>query len=429
MSQAETGLTSVLLQLIVMIVAARIAHTVFQKLNQPGVVGEILAGLLLGPSVMGHYFPGVFSEIFNGNTSATVSIVGQIGLMLLMFQVGAQFELTHVKGTRIRVVIIGIASLSVAVPLALGLLIGWLSAPSLAPEINPVPYCLFCGVAMAITALPVLGRIMLEFGLAQTKVGIIAISAAVLNDLVGWILLAGVLACVTARFDAADTAVQLGGLALFVVALWLIFRPALDWAVRRFPLRHGGLPPNLMAVLICLMLVAGICSSQLGVFAIFGAFAAGVLLERQKAIVAAWQDQVGGFVLVFFMPVFFTYTGLRTNVLWLSPSDLWWLTIILAVACLGKIAPVYVSSRLFGLNRQDSSLLGILMNTRGLMELVVLNIGYDLGYLPPKVFTMLVIMAVTTTMMTGVFLNLLLKRRFVRQDERSHALSGETDAA
>jgi Kef-type K+ transport system membrane component KefB len=166
-----------------------------------------------------------------------------------------------------------------------------------------------------------------------------------------------------------------------------------------------------MAIVICLMLALSICTYKLGIFAIFGGFAAGLLFHRHEGFVTAWRRQVGRFVMVFFLPVFFTFTGLRTNVLGLSTlTDVQWLVVVLGAAMLGKIIPVYFASRLSGFDRHQSWVLGVLMNTRALMELIVLNIGFDLGFIPQKVFTMLVIMAVITTIMTGPMLKVLLPR-------------------
>ena len=200
-------------------------------------------------------------------------------------------------------------------------------------------------------------------------------------------------------------------LLLFVLVLWFVLRPLVARLLVANPLRAGGLPANLMAVVLCLLFATGICTYQLGIFAIFGGFAAGLLFHRYADFVHAWHRQVGRFVLVFFLPVFFTFTGLRTNVLGLgSAGDLTWLLVVLAAAALGKILPVYGAARLTGFDNPHGWILGALMNTRGLMELIVLNIGLELGFIPPKVFTILVIMAITTTLMTGPLLKLLLPR-------------------
>ncbi|HVJ54211.1 MAG TPA: cation:proton antiporter [Aliidongia sp.] len=409
--QTEQLLFSVLLQLIVMIGAARLMSTVFRRLRQPGVIGEIVAGLLLGPSLFGHFFPDQSKALFGATASPAISIISQIGLCLLMFQIGADFEFGHLKAKRNRRSAILVALVSVFVPFTLGLLIGRTSAATLAPSTDPLTYSLFCGVALAITAVPILGRILREFGLTRTELGVVAISAAAVNDVIGWVMLAGVSAYATARFTLAQMGMQIGGIILLIILLLVVLRPLAEWLVRQFPVRDSQLAPNLMAIVLCVIFALGISTYELGIFTIFGGFAAGLLFHRQTAFVEAWQRQVGQFVLVFFLPVFFTFTGLRTNILGLTTAaELGWLGIILAAAILGKIVPVYVAGRLGGFAHDEAMILGSLMNTRALMELIVLNIGYDLGFVPAGAFTMLVIMAVVTTIMTGPLLKILLPR-------------------
>jgi Kef-type K+ transport system membrane component KefB len=397
-----------LLQLIVMVGAARFMHTVFRRFGQPGVIGEIVAGLLLGPSLLGHFFPGFSIGLFGQRASAPITIISQIGLILLMFQIGMDFEFGHLGTPRNRRAAIFVTIFSVSVPLVVGTLLGRWSAPSLAAGIDPMRYSLFIGLGMAITAVPILGRILRQYNLTRTEVGVVAISAAAINDVIGWVLLSILSAFAASQLSARHLALQLGGLLLFVAALWFVFRPLVTLLLKRYPVQNG-VNLNLMAIVICIIFLLGTCTYQLGIFAIFGGFAGGVLFHRNKEFVAAWHSQVGGFVLVFFLPVFFTYTGLRTNVLGLSGASDWgWLALILATSVLAKMVPVYFVGRACGFNRNESSLLGTLMNTRALMELIVLNIGFDLGFIPPKVFTMLVIMAVVTTLMAGPLLKRLL---------------------
>jgi Kef-type K+ transport system membrane component KefB len=195
---------------------------------------------------------------------------------------------------------------------------------------------------------------------------------------------------------------------MLALVLRFVLAPVVDRLMAWFPVKDGQLPPNLLALLLCLMFGLAIATFKLGIFAIFGGFAAGLLCHRHRDFVAAWHAQVGRFVLVFFLPIFFTFTGLRTNLLGLGAADLPWLLAILAVAILGKIVPVAIAARSAGLETRPAFTLGVLMNTRALMELIVLNVGYELGFLPRSMFTMLVVMAVTTTLMTGPLLRLLL---------------------
>jgi Kef-type K+ transport system membrane component KefB len=407
--QTEDLLFITLLQLIVMVGAARFMHVVFRRMGQPGVIGEILAGLLLGPSLVGHFFPAISRSLFGEHASAPITIISQIGLILLMFQIGMDFEFGHLRSRRNLRATVAVTIFSVSVPLFLGVLLGHLSAPALAPEFDSVRYSLFFGLGLAITAVPILGRILRQYGLTHTEVGVVAISAAALNDVVGWLLLSAVSAYAASHFSGARVLLQIGGLLALTAILWFVLRPLATRLVANHPAHHGEVDPNLMAVVICIIFVLGTCTYQLGIFSIFGGFAAGVLFHRHQEFVDAWRRQVGRFVLVFFLPVFFTYTGLRTNVLGLATGEDWgWLTIILATAILSKIVPIYLVGRFCGFNRNESAVLGTLMNTRALMELIVLNIGFDLGMIPQKVFTMLVIMAVVTTLMAGPLLKRLL---------------------
>lgn len=409
--ETESLLFNILLQLIVMIAGARAGNQLLRRLGQPGVIGEIIAGLLLGPSLFGHFFPGASLALFGAQASVPITIISQIGLVLLMFQIGIDFEFGHLTRGRNRNATLGIAAASVCLPFALGFGIGELSAPHLAPETDPLTYSLFFGVGLAITAVPILGRILREFDLTRTEIGVVAISAAAVNDVTGWVLLAGIAAYAGARFSAAAIGLQVAGILLLGAVAWFGLRRLAHWLLARMPVENGHVPPNLMTVIICLIFVMGICTYKLGIFTIFGGFLTGLLFHHDRRFVEAWRTEIGKFVLVFFLPVFFTYTGLRTNVLGLtSASDWGWLALVLAAAILGKVLPVYGASRAGGFNHRESTILGTLMNTRALMELIVLNIGFDLGFIPQNVFTMLVIMAVVTTVMTGPLLRLLLPR-------------------
>jgi Kef-type K+ transport system membrane component KefB len=409
--QTENLLFNILLQLIVMIAAARLGNQMLRRLGQPGVIGEIVAGLLLGPSLFGHFFPDASIALFGAKASVPITIISQIGLVLLMFQIGIDFEFTHLTLPKNRNGTLGIAAASITIPFGLGFAIGRVSAPHLAPSIDSLTYSLFFGVGLAITAVPILGRILREFDLTRTEIGVVAISAAAINDVTGWVLLAGISAYAAAHFSPAAIGMQVGGIVLLAAVSWFVLRRLVNRLLAAMPVEGGGVPPNLMTLVICLIFVMGICTYKLGIFTIFGGFLTGLLFHHDKRFVAAWREQIGKFVLVFFLPVFFTYTGLRTNVLGLtSASDWWWLSVVLGAAILGKILPVYVASRLSGFDHREANVLGTLMNTRALMELIVLNIGFDLGFIPQNVFTMLVIMAVVTTVMTGPLLRVLLPR-------------------
>lgn len=406
----EDLLFSVLVQLIIMIGAARAMNIVARRLGQPGAVGEIVAGLMLGPSLLGALAPALSVQLFGASPAPAITMISQIGLTLLMFQIGSEFEFGHLETPQHRRGALFIASASVAVPLLAGLGFGWFSAGTLAPGIDPTLYALFCGNAMAITALPILGRILAQFGLTDRPMGVVAIAAAAVNDVAGWVMLASISALAAARFSGLDLALQLAGIGTLLILARLVLAPLASRLVAAFPPVGGRIDPTLMAAMLALVFGLAICTYKLGIFAIFGGFLGGLIMHRHTGFVAAWKGQVGGFVLVFFLPVFFTYTGLRTNLLGLGAGDLVWLAVILALAIGAKILPVYGAARASGYTRSESAVLGSLMNTRALMELIVLNIGRDLGVIPPNVFTMLVVMAVVTTIMTGPLLKWLLPK-------------------
>jgi len=407
---AEALLSSVLLQLVVMIGAARLLHSLARMVRQPGVTGEIVAGLVLGPSLFGHFFPNASIALFGHTADAPIVVISQIGLVLLMFQIGADFSFRHLYTGRYMAATVSVALASIILPFFLGFCFGQLSAPTLAPGINPKTYSLFCGVGVCITAVPILGRILREFDLTDSPIGVIAISAAAINDVIGWVLLACTSSYATNEFGVSFVFWKVTAIIAGVSMMWLVFFPLTAVLLKRFPVVDEKLDPNLIAVVCCLMFAFGLYTEKIGIFTIFGGFAAGLLFHTQGPFVTAWRNQVGQFVTVFFLPVFFTFTGLRTNLLGLSVNDFGWLALLLSVSILGKMLPVYLAARLSGLNHYQSAVLGSLMNTRALMELIVLNIGYNLGFLSKTTFTMLVVMAVLTTIMTGPLLNYLLPR-------------------
>jgi Kef-type K+ transport system membrane component KefB len=408
---SENLLFLTLMQLIVMILTARLGNQLLRRLGQPGVIGEIIAGLALGPSLFGHFFPQASLFMFGARPSDAIVVISQIGLLLLMFQIGMDFEFGRLARPRNRNATIGVAAASVSLPFALGFMVGQTTAPVLAPGMDALTYSLFFGVGLAITAVPILGRILREFDLTRQEIGVVAISAAAINDVAGWVMLAGISAYAASKFSAANLSWQVAGILGLGAICWLALRPLVAWLLKACPVKDNEVPANLMMAIICLTFLMGICTYFLGIFTIFGGFLCGLLFHHDKTFVEAWRRQVGRFVLVFFLPIFFTFTGLRTNVLGLvSPSDWLWLLLVLAAAISGKIVPVYIAGRVTGFEHKEAAILGTLMNTRALMELIVLNIGYDMGFIPQKVFTMLVIMAVVTTVMTGPLLRQLLPR-------------------
>lgn len=408
----EAYLASILAQLLVIILVGRLMNRAFVAMGQPGAVGEIVGGLMLGPSLLGLVVPDLHAGFFPAETARTLWVIGQIGLILLMFEIGADFEFGHLAERRYRRAAILTAILSVAVPFAVGVALGFQTHAVLAPGKDRMLYALFMGVALAITAVPILGRILRDYGLNRAPIGVVAISAAAANDVAGWLILAAIAALATGGLADGFFLWRLAALAALGLALRFVLAPivARMVAVVAGPLERQDMPAGLMAATIAFAFAAALATEAIGIFAIFGGFAVGLVYHRHVAFVAAWRQGVGRFVLVFFLPIFFTLTGLRTDIWGLTTADLPWMALILAAAIGAKVLPSYLAGRLAGFSKPESWLLGSLMNTRALMELIVLNIAYDLGVLPRNVFTMLVLMAVITTLMTGPLIKLLLPR-------------------
>ena len=399
--QTEVLLFFTLLQLALIVVVARLAGEIAVRLSQSRAVGEIIAGLILGPSLFGLLLPATFAYVFRSAPAEPMTILSQIGLILLMFQIGLEFDFGHLKTGSNRKAVLNISIMGLALPFSLGLLFGGISHPYLAPQINLLGYVLFVGTAFSITALPILGRILMELDLTRSRVGVIAISSAAINDVVGWLMLAVVTALTVAEFSAAGFAVKIGLIAIYVALCGWVVRPLLLRLLRRSGVDAGKLSPNLIGILLSAIFLSGMATYRLGIFAIFGGFMLGVLLHDQSAFVRAWREKIGEFVIVFFLPIFFTYTGLRTNIGALNSMELWgWCLLLVALATAGKFGGCYFAARRSGMSTREAKAIGIMMNTRALMELVVINVGLDLGVIPPNVFTMLVIMAIGSTVVT-----------------------------
>jgi Kef-type K+ transport system membrane component KefB len=404
----ENVLVSVLIQLIVILVAARLAGNAARFVGQPRAVGEIVAGLLLGPSFLGWVLPDFSHAIFTADATVPMQIISQIGLILLMFQIGSEFDFS-VVGHKFSMV--GLVLASVGVPVVVGFSLAWVGQSVLAPNINPVLFAGFVAVAFSITAVPILGRILREYNLQKHPLGVLAISIAAANDILGWLMLAAVSTLATAQFSSVQFGLSVFGVVGLVILLFYVGPPFATALFKKWPVNNATLHPSLMVVVLVFIFVCGICTQKLGLFTIFGGFLCGVIFHKHHAFVEAWQRHIGTFVLVFFLPVFFTYSGLRTQILGLVSLEDWlWCLAILLAAIFAKIIPVYGAARATGNDHNHAIILGVLMNTRALMELIVLNVGFSLGLMPQKVFTMLVIMAIVTTILTGPFLRIFLPR-------------------
>ena len=420
----ESLLYFVLLQLTIIVLAGRLGSALARRSGQSSAVGEIIVGILLGPSLFGLLAPDVFAYVFRSAAPEPLTMLSQVGLLLLMFQIGLEFDFGHLAEARNQKAVAAVAVATLAAPFALGLGFGYYSAPFISPGIDPLASALFIATAFSITALPILGRIMIELNIQRSALGVIAISAAALNDVVGWLMLAVVSTLAVTGFSPATFAMKVALIALFMALGWYGVRPLMKRLLARLDPGDGTLGHHQLGALIALIFLGGMATYQLGIFAIFGGFMAGVLLHDDRRLVAAWNERVGQFVIVFFLPIFFTYTGLRTEVGSLDSAAAWgWCLLLIFLATLGKYGGAYLAARWVGLNHPQASVLGVMMNTRALMELVVINVGYDLGVISRQMFTMLVLMAVFSTIITTPLLRRWLPKALSGRESEMYAES------
>jgi len=388
-----------LLELTLIVLAGRIGGGLAKRFGQSTAVGEIIIGICLGPSLFGLLAPHVFDYVFHSAPAEPLTILSNLGLVLLMFQIGLEFDFAHLTERVNRAAVLRVSIACLALPFACGFALGLSIAESASPAAR-INTALFIATAFSITAMPILGRIMMELDLTRTRLGVIAISSAAINDVVGWLLLALVTALTISDFVAGRFALRVAMVAAFGLISAMAVRPLLKKAIRLSRPRDGKLSANLLGGLLAVIFIAAMTTYQIGIFAIFGGFMMGVILYDEAELAAAWRARLGDFVTVFFLPVYFTYTGLRTSIGGLEWADWGRCLAIVAAASLAKLAGGYVAARRSGLNHPESAIIAYMMNTRGLMELIVINVGLDLGVISPKVFTMLVIMAIVSTVIT-----------------------------
>lgn len=404
-------------QVTCIILFSRIIGWVARLFGQPMVIAEVTAGILLGPSLFGLIAPELQGTVFPESSRAALGLVSQIGLIFFMFLIGLELDPKLLKNRGQASVVISHSS--IIAPFALGALLAFHLYSKVAepgkPPVDFTSFMLFIGIAMSITAFPVLARILAERQLLKSHLGAVTITCAAVDDVTAWCLLAFVTAIVK------STGVMSAVWTTLLAVLYIIFMLNV---VRRFMRRMGasasnrsGLTQNLVAITFVLLLASSFITEWIGIHALFGAFLFGAIMPREGGYVKVLADKLEDFVVVFLLPLFFAYSGLRTQIGLLNTGEDWWLcTLIILVACLGKFGGSAIAARLTGLKWREASALGVLMNTRGLMELVVLNIGFDLGVISPKLFTMMVIMALVTTFMTTPLLHLIYPRRELAEE-------------
>ncbi len=403
-SAATAGLLRVLIALVAVIVTGQLLARLLAWFHQPPVIGEVLAGILLGPSLLG---PEISALVLPPSVAPYLQVIAQLGIVLYMFVVGLELQPGVVR-QRMQAVV-GISHAGIVVPFLLGASLALGLYPHFSSsDVTFTNFALFLGVAMSITAFPVLARILSDRGMARTEIGIVALSAAAIGDVTAWCLLALVVGIVKAQAGAG--LVVAAGTVAYIAVMVLVVRPL----IVRFAARaeHDENGRTGIVVLFVAMLVSATVTEAIGIHAIFGAFLLGALVPHESALARTLIRHLHDLVTILLLPAFFAFTGMRTRIDLLSGATAWLVCgLIILVATVGKFVATFVAARLNGYRSRDAATLGALMNTRGLMELIVLNVGLELGVISPTLFAMMVLMALVTTLATGPVLKLTAPRR------------------
>lgn len=405
MQNLRHPLAILLFQIITIIVVARFFGWVFRKIGQPSVIGEIIAGIVLGPSLLGMYFPEFSITLFPKESLGNLQFLSQIGLILFMYVIGMELDLKILKNRANDAVVI--SHVSIIFPFTLGIGLSFFVYNQFAPPgINFLSFALFMGIAMSITAFPVLARIVQERGIHKTRLGAIVITCAAADDITAWCILAAVIAIVKAgSFVSALYIIMLAF--AYVVTMLFIVKPFLKHIGKLYGTKDNLSKP-VVAIFFLTLIVSSYCTEIIGIHALFGAFMTGVIMPDIAKFRTIFIEKVEDVSVILLLPLFFVFTGLRTQIGLINDPYLLKITgFIILVAVVGKFVGSALAAKFVGQNWRDSLTIGALMNTRGLMELVVLNIGLDLGVISTEVFTMMVIMALVTTFMTGPALDLI----------------------
>jgi len=406
-SNLKGALPRLLLQVVIILASTQVLGLLFKRIRQPAVIGEIVAGMLLGPSLLGVCFPRIFHFVFPVDSLPNLHLLSQFGLILFMFIIGMELDGKLLKKQAFEAVIISHAS--IVIPFALGVLLSFYLYPAHG-QTEFYAFALFMGIAMSITAFPVLARIIRDRKLTDTPLGILSLGCAASDDVTAWCLLAILIALVRGG-SGVQGLYTIGLVILFALIMILGVRRLLKKIQFSFSQQKLGLHVFTVILFVVLFLSAW-CTEVIGIQALFGAFLAGIIVPKQENLQKKLIEKMSDLTLILLLPLFFAYTGLRTQVGILNTPSLWFsLMAILFCAVLGKFGGSTLVARALGQSWNNSLSIGALLNTRGLMELVVLNLGYDMGVLSTEIFSMMVLMALLTTMMTGPILDWIARRQ------------------
>lgn len=398
MHHVESSIGILLLQIIVILITCRLFGWLFAKMQQPTVIGEIVAGIVLGPSVLGHLLPSVSAFLFPLDSLQNINMLSQFGLILFMFAIGMELNITEVRQKLKETILI--SHTSTIFPFFLGMVTAYFLYNKYAYESTPfLSFALFVSIALSITAFPVLARIIQEKGLTKTHLGTISLASAANGDITAWCLLAVVVAIAQAG-SMLSAIYNIGFSFIYLLLMFTVIRPFLRMIGHIYHNKEV-VDKGLVAFMFLLLIVSSYLTEILGLHALFGAFVAGVVMPDNIKFRKIMTEKVEDVSLALFLPLFFVSTGLRTEIGLLNSPELWYMCgIFILVAIIGKFGGSLVAARFVGETWKDSLYIGALMNTRGLMELVVLTIGYDMKILTPPIFVMLVLMTLVTTFMT-----------------------------
>jgi Kef-type K+ transport system membrane component KefB len=409
---ATTPLSRLFLQLFVIICASAAVAWLFTRFGQTAVIGEMVAGILLGPSLFGLLAPNAFQFLFDASSLEALRLLSQVGVCLFLFTVGMELDVSEVRHKAQTAVVVSHSS--IVIPFFLGVALALFAYSQLAqPGASFLAFALFMGISMSITAFPVLVRILQDRGIFKTSLGSTATACAAVDDVTAWSMLAFVVAIARAS-SVGSAAFNLGLVLVFIALMLFIIKPKLpDWIGQR-ALERADPSKTVLAVVFGVVLVSALTTELIGIHALFGAFLAGIVMPTAAGFRDKLVVRVENLSSVLLLPVFFAFTGLRTQIGLLNGAQDWLICLaIIVVATAGKLGGSALAARLTGMRWGESLQLGALMNTRGLMELIALNIGYDMGILSQHIFTMLVIMALVTTIMTGPLVTFFGKTRSI----------------
>lgn len=414
-------LSLLLTQLVVILGVAYLMGRAVGALGQPRIIGEMVAGFALGPSVLGTVASGTMQALFPADRMIPLATLSQLGVILFMFVVGLRLDLGLLKG-RVRSAVV-ISHASIIVPFLLGSLLGtWLYPEMAGSAVARLPFVLFCGAAMSVTAFPVLAKILSDRALMGTRLGSMAIACAAVDDVTAWCLLAGIVAIARHQGTLTLLGLSIGGAAAYTVWVSTVGRRLLlrAWTAGRRHSPSAALDRHLVGAAVLIALASALTTEWLGIHPLFGAFLAGSVIPREAGLAGTIAEKIDSLIEAVLLPVFFVFTGLHTEVGLITGAGAWGIfAVLLAAAVTGKLAGSAGAARFMGMPWTESLALGVLMNTRGLMELVMLNVGLEIGVIGRELFTMMVLMALVTTVMTSPLLSLVLRLEYPRHDAAS----------